>query len=135
MKKGTSAETIESSTVCYYTLEQGARWTIQTQLQALLEEEVTTFLGRVRHERRRTGDPVDLPAGSRNAYGKRRRVSMMGGTLVVRRPRVRDLAERFESEILPLSRGGLRRSARCFQSSIGTGSPRGISSGHTRATR
>jgi putative transposase len=102
MKKGTSSETIESSTVCYDTLEQWARWKIQTQLQALLEEDVTTFLGRVRHERRKTVAPVDPPAGSRNGYGKRRRFAMMGGTLVVRRPRVRDLAERFESKILPL---------------------------------
>ncbi len=102
MSKRTSNETIESSTVCYDTLEQWARGKIQPQLQHLLEEEVTTFLGRVRHERRRTVTPVDPPAGSRNGYGKRRRFSMMGGTIVVRRPRVRDLATRFESTILPL---------------------------------
>ena len=61
-----------------------------------------TFLGRVRHERRSRVTPVDPPVGSRNGYGKPRHFSMMNGTVTVRRPRVRDLAERFESKILPL---------------------------------
>jgi transposase-like protein len=102
MKQRTSTEAIESSAVCYATLEQWAREHIQAQLQQLLEEEVTTFLGRVRHERRRTVTPIDPPVGSRNGYGKLRQFSMMNGTVTVRRPRVRDLAERFESKILPL---------------------------------
>jgi len=34
-----------------------------------MEEEVTTFLDRVRHERRNTVTPVDPPVGSRNGYG------------------------------------------------------------------
>ena len=93
---------VESSEVCYDTLEQWARGKIQAQLQQLLEEEVTTFLGRVRHARRGRVSSVDPPAGSRNGYGKPRRFSMMGGTIVVRRPRVRDLTERFESKVLPL---------------------------------
>lgn len=45
---------------------------------------------------------VDGAAGYRNGYGKPRRISMMAGTIVVRRPRVRDLEERLESRILPL---------------------------------
>lgn len=102
MRERTSTETIESSAVCYDTLEQWAREHIQLQLQTLLEEEVTTFLGRVRHARRSTVTPVDPPVGSRNGYGKPRHFSMMNGTVTVRRPRVRDLAERFESKILPL---------------------------------
>ncbi len=102
MRKRTSTEAVESSTACYDTLEQWARGQIQAQLQQLLEEEVTTFLGRVRHERRSTVTPVDPPPGSRNGYGKPRQFSMMNGTVTVRRPRVRDLADRFESKILPL---------------------------------
>lgn len=66
MGKRTSNGAIESSEVCYDTLEQWARGKIQAQLQQLLEEEVTTFLGRARHERRGKVAPVDPPAGSRN---------------------------------------------------------------------
>jgi len=102
MTEWNSKDGVESSAVCYDTLEQWARGRIQTQLQQLLEEEVTTFLGRVRHERRGTVSPVDPPAGSRNGYGKRRAFSMMSGTVTVRRPRVRDLTDRFESKVLPL---------------------------------
>jgi putative transposase len=102
MSERTSNGVVESREVCYDTLEQWARGKIQAQLQQLLEEEVTTFLGRVRHERRGTRSPVDPPAGSRNGYGKPRQFSMMNGTVTVRRPRVRDLAERFESKVLPL---------------------------------
>ena len=102
MGEKNSNEAVESSEVCYDTLEQWARGTIQAQLQQLLEEEVTTFLGRVRHERRGTVSPVDPPAGSRNGYGKPRAFSMMSGTVTVRRPRVRDLTARFESKVLPL---------------------------------
>ena len=97
MREKTSNDAVESSDVCYDTLEQWARGKIQAQLQPLLEEEVTTFLGRVRHERRGVVSPVDPPAGNRNGYGKLRRFSMMNRTVTVRRPRVRDLAERFES--------------------------------------
>ena len=93
---------VESRAVCYDTLEQWARGKIQAQLQQLLEEEVTTFLGRVRHERRDKVAPVDPPAGSRNGYGKPRAFSMMSGTVTVKRPRVRDVTDRFESKVLPL---------------------------------
>lgn len=102
MSERTSNGAVESSAVCYDTLEQWTRGQIQAQLQQLLEEEVTTFLGRARHERRGTVSPVDPPTGSRNGYGKLRQFSMMNGTVTVRRPRVRDLVERFESKILPL---------------------------------
>lgn len=102
MREKNSTEAIESSEVCYATLEQWARGQIQAHLPQLLEEEVTTFLGRGRHKRRGTVSPIDPPAGSRNGYGKLRAFSMLSGTVTVRRPRVRDLAERFESKILPL---------------------------------
>ena len=81
------------------TLEGWARSQIQDLLQRVLEEEVTEVLGRTRYARRSV---VDGPPGSRNGYGKPRRLSLMSGTIQVRRPRVRGLEERFESRILPL---------------------------------
>lgn len=83
------------------TLEGWARLQVQEFLQRLLEEEVTALLGRQRSERRRE---VDAPSGYRNGYQKPRRLSMQGGTITVRRPRVRNLEEKFESRILPLFR-------------------------------
>ena len=41
-------------------------------------------------------------SGYRNGYGKPRRQSLSVGTITLRRPRVRGLAERFESQLLPL---------------------------------
>ncbi len=102
MRKRTSYPVIESRAVQYATLEQWARGKIQAQLQQLLEEEVTTFLGRTKHARRNKDAPVDPPAGNRNGYGKSRAFSMLNGTVMVKRPRVRDLTERFESKVLPL---------------------------------
>jgi len=102
MREKISSRAVESTDVCYDTLEQWARGKIQAQLQQLLEEEVTTFLGRTRHERRGTVSPIDPPSGSRNGYGKPRAFSMLSGTVTVRRPRVRDLTVRFESKVLPL---------------------------------
>ena len=102
MRERTSTEPIESSTVCYATLEQWARGQIQAQLQQIVEEEVSTFLGRARHARRERVSPVDPPQGNRNGYGKPRQFTMLNGTVTVRRPRVRDLTARFESKVLPL---------------------------------
>ena len=45
---------------------------------------------------------MDSSLGSRNGHGKPRRLSLMSGTVEVRRPRVRGLEERFESRILLL---------------------------------
>lgn len=81
------------------TLEEFARLKIQGWIQDLLNEEITELLGREKSARR---EPVDAPAGYRNGYGKPRRLTMSSGTITVRRPRVRDLEERFESRILPL---------------------------------
>lgn len=102
MSESTNTEPIESSTVCYATLEQWARGQIQAQLQQILEEEVTPFLGRARHARREQVSPVDPPQGNRNGYGKPRQFTMLNGTVTVRRPRVRDVTDRFESKVLPL---------------------------------
>ena len=79
-------------------LEELARVKVQGWIHDLLEEELTEFLGRRKCERRAA---VDAPAGYRNGHGKTRRLSMMAGTIEVRRPRVRGLEERFESRLLP----------------------------------
>ena len=80
-------------------LEVFARQGVQRLLQQLLEEEVESVLGRARYERR---DAVDAAPGYRNGHGKPRRLSAMTGTITIRRPRVRGLAARFESRLLPL---------------------------------
>jgi transposase-like protein len=94
-----------ASKVVWENLETFAREKVQEFLQTLLEEEVTELLGRARSERRPASEAD--PAGTerpvyRNGYGKVRRVSLMSGTVAVRRPRVRGLEERFESQLLPL---------------------------------
>ena len=89
----------ESKGVLYEELEEYARGKIRDHLQDLLEQEVTEWLGRERGERK--GNAVEQP-GYRNGYGKPRRFTMSLGTMEIRRPRVRDLGERFVSKILPL---------------------------------
>lgn len=81
------------------TLEPWVRQRVQEFVQSILEEEVTDLLGRKPHERK---SDVDLQPGYRNGYGKPRRLTLREGTITVRRPRVRNLEERFESRILPL---------------------------------
>ncbi len=80
------------------TLEEFARSKIQSRLQEVLEEEVTELLGRGKSARRAA---VNAPAGYRNGHGKTRRLSMMAGTIEVKRPRVRGREQRFESRLLP----------------------------------
>src|SRR2546426_12005204 len=80
-------------------LEDFVREHVQRFIQALLEEEVTELLGRTRSARR---EAVDATPGYRNGYGKPRRLTLTSGTITVRRPRVRDLNERFVSRVLPL---------------------------------
>lgn len=87
------------STGFFEGLEDFARGQIQRWLQGLLEEEVTSALGRPRSARLAA---LDGAAGYRNGHGKPRRLSMSCGTVVVQRPRVRGLDERFESVVLPL---------------------------------
>lgn len=88
-----------SSSVCWETLDTWARGQIQTWVQDLLEAEVTELLGRGKSHRRPV---VDATAGSRNGYGKPRRLTLSLGTITVRRPRVRGLEARFQSQLLPL---------------------------------
>ena len=85
----------EQSTNRYEDLEDWARTRVQVWLQELLEGEVTEFLGREKSER--SPDRRRY----RNGHGKPRRFGMLNGTMEVRRPRVRNTAERFESQVLP----------------------------------
>ena len=94
-----STDQIEGSSAYWEQLEAFARLGVQKLLQQVLEEEITALLGRKRSERK---DPVDSKEGYRNGYGRARKLSMSCGTITVRRPRVRDFTERFESKILPL---------------------------------
>ena len=80
-------------------LEQMVREQVEVFIQAILEEEVTGFLGWVKPERL---PAVDAMVGYRNGYGRPRRLSMSSGTIELRRPRVRGVEERFESKVLPL---------------------------------
>jgi putative transposase len=72
---------------------------VSTKPGQLQEEEVEHALGRQRYQRR---EGVDAPPGYRNGVGKPRRLSVLSGTITVRRPRVRGLEARFESRLLPL---------------------------------
>ena len=98
MKKATT-DRREAVRVCWESLEEWTRQRVQGYIQDLLEEEVTELLGRAKSQRRQA---VDASAGYRNGYGKPRKLTLGGGTITVRRPRVRHLEERFESRILPL---------------------------------
>ena len=89
----------ESKEIFYQQLEAFARTKIQEHLQDLLEQEVSEWLGREKSERKVN---VLEQAGYRNGYGRQRRFTMSLGTVEIKRPRVRDLGERFESRVLPM---------------------------------
>ncbi len=88
-----------SSMPTWETLEEFVRTQIQATMQSVLEEELTAFLGRGKSERRAD---VDAGVGYRNGYGKPRKLALSCGTIDLRRPRARNLEERFESRVLPL---------------------------------
>jgi putative transposase len=96
-KRNTEGERTSSPT--WEALEAFARAGVQRLLQQVLEDEVEQVLGRGRYERRPGVDPAP---GYRNGFGKPRRLSLTNGTITLRRPRVRGLAGRFESRLLPL---------------------------------
>jgi putative transposase len=98
MVKQTTGKSESSSEVWDY-LEELVRVKVREFIQSLLEEEITELLGRGKSERRVA---VDATSPYRNGYGKRRRLTLGCGTITVRRPRVRGLAERFKSRVLPL---------------------------------
>jgi len=83
----------------YENIEELVRMKIQSFMQEILDEEVEAFVGRCRYERKQS---IDNGKGYYNGYGKPRKISMKTGTVEVRRPRLRNLEERFESRILPL---------------------------------
>ena len=101
MTQNTRQTTVVDETptvVTYDPLERFDRSSIQTLFQRVLEEEVETLLGRPRSERRHP----DSPTGYRDGYGKQRRLSTTIGTILVRRPQVRNTDEPFVSRVLPL---------------------------------
>jgi len=100
MQHDNTPETV-ASMPSWETLEGFARHGVQQLLQQVLEEEVEQLLGRRKSERRSAVDPQ---RGYRNGYGKPRQLALTNGTIVLRRPRVRGLEERFESRLLPLFR-------------------------------
>ena len=75
-------------------------------VQYMLEEEVTEFLGRLKSARRSDSD-----SGYRNGYAPSRRLALSSETIRVRRPRVCDTEEQFESRLLPLFVGRTSRVA------------------------
>lgn len=86
-----------ASSPVWGTLEAFTRQAVQGFVRRLLEEEVTGLLRRGKSERRSPGEA----RGYRNGHGKPRRLALASGTITVRRPRVRGLAERFESRLVP----------------------------------
>ena len=82
-------------------LEDWVRSQVQRLIQELLEEDLTAFLGRAKSALR---SDSDSDTGYRNGYGRARRLTLSSGTIQLRRPRVRDTEEQFESRLLPLIR-------------------------------
>jgi transposase-like protein len=88
-----------SSNIIWNNLEEMVRMRVRDFIQTLLEAEVEELLGRQKSERRQI---ADISAAYRNGYGKERRLTLGCGTIKIRRPRVRGLEGRFESQVLPL---------------------------------
>ena len=98
MNKRTTESIVESSPE-WDELEDWLRGSMQKLIQETLEEEVTGFFGRVKSARR---SEEDSDSGYRNGYARPRKLTLSGGTIELRRPRVRNTEERFESSLLPL---------------------------------
>ena len=77
-------------------LEEWLRGQMQGLIQDLLEQEVTD------PGKGQVGAPIsDNDVGYRNGYAPPRRLTLSSGTIRIRRPRIRDTEERFET-LLPL---------------------------------
>ena len=98
MSKRTTESIVKSSPE-WDELEDWLRGSMQKLIQEVLEEEVTEFLGRAKSARR---SEEDRDSGYRNGYARPRKLTLSGGTIELRRPRVRNTDERFESRLLPL---------------------------------
>lgn len=96
-KKNTKVE--DGSRVVWGNLEAMIRGRVQEFIQEILDQEVTEFLGREKSERQK---PIDGVMGYRNGHGKPRKLTTSAGTVTLRRPRVREVEEQFESRVLPL---------------------------------
>jgi transposase-like protein len=83
----------------YAHLEEWTRSKIQDFIQQVLEQEMDEFVGRKKSERQE--GCLSRPKRYRNGWGMPRRIGLMGGTVSVRRPRLRKM-DGFESKILPL---------------------------------
>jgi len=97
MRKGITG-TVKPSRATYEILEEMVRLKVQEYIQDILEEEVEAFLGRKKSKRITM---IDGTPGYWNGHGKPKKFSVMNGTITVRRPRVRETEERFESKIIP----------------------------------
>jgi transposase-like protein len=86
------------SSATYEVLEEMVRLKVQEYIQEILKDEVEAFLGRKKSERIKA---VDGTPGYRNGYGRKKKFTVMNGTITVHRPRVRGTEERFESKIIP----------------------------------
>lgn len=96
----TAAEAVHVPT--FANLEEHLRDEVERIVQRLLEQEATEVLGRRKYERA-DSDPESSEAPPyRNGHGKPRRLTLPIGTIEVRRPRLRNLTECFESRLLPL---------------------------------
>ena len=80
-------------------LEDWVRSQVQRLIQELLEQEVTEFPARAKSARRSYSDS---DTGYRNGYARPRKLTLSSGTIQLRRPRVLNCEERFESRLLPL---------------------------------
>jgi putative transposase len=96
-KKSTEKK-LRSSRVVWTHLESMVRENVREFMQRILDEERDEFLQREWYERKSAEDPQP---GYRNGYGKARTLTLSCGTVDLRRPRVRDMDERFESAMLP----------------------------------
>jgi len=97
MKKSITGTTSQSRAT-YEALEEIVRMKVQDFTQDIVEEEITTFLGRGKSERI---IGIDKPKAYRNGHGKPRKFALMSGTITLQRPRLRGV-EGFESKVLPL---------------------------------
>lgn len=98
MKKGIT-KAVKQARATYEELEALVRMKVQSFVQEIVEEEITAFLGGRGKSERIKG--IDAQKVYRNGYGNPRHLTLMNGTISIRRPRLRG-AEGFESKILPL---------------------------------
>lgn len=96
-------EIIGARAACDHELMQLVTQSVLAPLQQIAEEERnTTPLSGDQHEHRSHVALVDLPVMSPQNHESPQSTSMMSGTVTVLRPRIVDLAQRFERKVLPL---------------------------------